>query len=203
MRVILVRHAATSWNQERRIQGGGSDTELSEMGKKQAQILAQLLKGENIVAIYSSPQKRAIDTAKAIAQNYPIEVTIVFGLREIDVGEFEGIPLASLGTSFDQFLVEWRQPDGSANLPGGESLTDLADRVWAVMENIREKHCDGVVVVVSHYFALLTIICRALGLSLSHLGRLRVSVGGISILDFEDKKSRLVVLNDTCHLERI
>lgn len=203
MRIVLVRHGETYWNQEHRIQGGGSDTELSEVGRKQANSLAQLLKGESIVAVYSSPLKRALDTAKAIARYHLVEVTVVPDLREIEAGEMEGIPLASLGSTFDQFLLEWRHGDGSAKLPGGESLADLADRAWAVIEDIRDRHHDGVAVVVSHYFTILTIICRALELPLSHLRRLRVSVGGVSILDFEDRGSRLVVLNDTCHLERV
>lgn len=200
LRVFLVRHGETYWNQERRIQGGNSNTELSEMGRKQAESLAHRLKGENIVAIYSSPLQRALDTAQAIAQFHSVGVTVETELRELEVGELEGLPLSSLSNTFDQFLLEWRQGDGTVKVPGGESLADLAERAWAVIQRLMHRYDDGGVVVVSHYFAILTIICQALGMPLSHMRRLRANVGGVSILDFEDKKPRLVVLNDTCHL---
>lgn len=200
MRIILVRHGATDWNQQRRIQGAGSDTELNETGKEQARSLAELLKKEDIVAIYSSPLKRSLATAETISQYHPIGVTVVPDLREIEAGEFEGMPLASFDSTLDQFLLDWQQGNGAAKLPGGESLVDLSDRTWAVIKDIMNKHSNGTVVVVSHYFVILTTICRALDLPVSHLRRLRASTGSISVLDFEDNKARLVVLNDTCHL---
>ncbi len=200
MRIILIRHGTTQWNQERRIQGGGSDTELNETGKEQIENLARLLKEETITAIYSSPLKRALDTAKAISQYHAAEVTVVPDLRELDVGDFEGMPLTSFSSTLDQFLLDWQEGDGSARLPNGESLTDLTDRTWAFVDNINDNEQNRVVVIVSHYFTILTIICRALKLPLTHLKRLRLNAGGISILDFRDGTARLVVLNDTCHL---
>ncbi len=202
MRIILVRHGVTDWNQQRIIQGGGSDTELNETGREQVKSLAQSLKGENIGAIYSSPLKRALDTAKVISQYHHVGVTVLPDLREIKVGELEGMPLASFDSAFDQFLLDWQQGNGAAKLPGGESLFDLADRAWAVIEDIINRHRDGAAVVVSHYFVILTIICRALDLPMSHLRRLRINAGSVSVLDFEDKRARLVVLNDTCHLSQ-
>ena len=68
LQIILVRHGETYWNQERRIQGGSSNTQLTEVGKRQAEALAQLLKDKNIAAIYSSPLQRALNTAQAIAR---------------------------------------------------------------------------------------------------------------------------------------
>ncbi|HEX7365386.1 MAG TPA: histidine phosphatase family protein, partial [Dehalococcoidia bacterium] len=59
MKLYLVRHGETAWNQERRIQGGSSDIGLSEVGKEQAARLGLVLKGMNIDAIYSSPLRRA------------------------------------------------------------------------------------------------------------------------------------------------
>lgn len=200
LQIVLVRHGETYWNRERRIQGGSSDTQLTEAGKRQAEDLAQLLEDKNIAAIYSSPLQRALDTAQAVARFHPVAVTIEPNLREIEVGELEGMPLASLSTTFDQFLLEWQQGNGSEKLPGGESLADLAQRAWTCIQRLASQYNDGVVVVVTHYFVILTIICEALGMPLAHIRRLRANVGGISILDFGDKKPRLVVLNDTCHL---
>lgn len=199
LRLILVRHGETHWNRERRIQGGLSDTPLSETGKKQAERLARAFAGEKISAVYSSPLQRALDTAQAIVRPHGLEARVVPALREIDVGQLEGMLLTTLGTNLYQLLV--RQQEGDwVNSPGGESLGDLEKRVWAVVENIAAEHRDNIILV-SHYFVTLTIICRALGMPLTSLERLRVSPGSKSILDFERGKPLLTLFNDTCHLE--
>jgi len=163
--------------------------------------LGLALKKTNIDAIYSSPLKRASDTAQAIASRHRLTVQIEPDLREMEVGELEGISIAELGTSFGQFLLQWRQGQGLEKLPGGESVVDLADRVWATVQLIIKKHERGTVVVVSHFFTVVVTICKALGWPLTTLERVRVQTGSISIIDLEDGQPRLLSLGDTCHLK--
>jgi broad specificity phosphatase PhoE len=199
----LVRHGETTWNQERRIQGGSSDVELSELGRKQVERLALALKEVKIDAVYSSPLRRALDTAVAIASNHQLAVQVEPDLREMEVGELEGVPITDIGASFSQFLLQWRQGQGLEKLPGGESVADLADRVWVIIQSINGKHQQGAVVVVSHYFAIVATICKALGWPLTRLERIRVQTGSISMLDLDDRQSRLISLSDTCHLRGV
>jgi probable phosphoglycerate mutase len=65
---------------------------------------------------------------------------------------------------------------------------------------IIDKHAEGTVVVASHYFVTVVIICKALGLPLNHIERIRVQNASVSILDFGDNGACLVSLGDTCHL---
>ena len=200
LRLVLVRHGETFWNQARRIQGSGSDTDLSEMGREQAERLASLLSEEKVCAIYSSPLRRAIDTARAIARFHELTVEIVPDLKEIDAGELEGFFLEKLEGGFAQFLTQCEEGEGLIKMPGGESLTELGQRSWAAIQQIKEKHPEGIVVVVNHYFTILTIICQVLALPLAHIRRMRLTVGSISILDFGELSPHLVLFNDTCHL---
>jgi len=154
----------------------------------------------NIDAIYSSPLKRALDTAQAIAGYHSLTVHIEPDLREMEVGELEGISIADMGTSFGQFLLNWRQGLGTEKLPGGESVAELADRVWAIIQSIKRRHDDGNVVVVSHFFTCVVTICKALGWPLTTIERLRVQTSSISTIEFTDGQPRLVSLGDTCHL---
>lgn len=170
------------------------------MGRKQAESLGLSLKETDISAIYSSPLKRALDTARAIASHHQLAVQVEPDLREIEAGELEGVPIAELATNFSQFLVQWRQGGGSEKLPGGESVVDLGNRVWSAIQHIIDKHKQGTVVVVSHYFVILTIICKALGLPMTHIERIRIQIGSMSVLDFGDKRPCLVSLGDACHL---
>jgi len=195
-----VRHGETSWNQERRIQGGSSDVELSEVGKEQAARVGLALKNTEIDAIYSSPLKRALETAQAIADHHNLKVQVEPDLREMEVGDLEGVSIAELGTTFSQFLLNWRQGMGTEKLPGGESMAELAYRVWAIIQSIKSKHDDGNIVVVSHFFTCVATICRALGWPITTVERIRVQTGSISTIEFADGRPCLVALGDTCHL---
>ena len=200
VRVILVRHGETEWNQLRRIQGGSSDTQLNQRGRQQAESLALKLKGKGIQAIYSSPQQRALDTAQAIARHHQLEVAVESSLREIDAGELEEMPIDKVGVHLTQLLTGGGQEEGVFRMPGGESLAEVQQRAWSTIQRLINEHPDGVLVVVSHYFVILTIICSVLNLPLSQLGRLRLDPSSISTIVFDDQTTRLVLLNDRCHL---
>jgi probable phosphoglycerate mutase len=196
-RIILARHGKTDWNRELRIQGGSSDTPLNAEGGQQAENMALRLSQRSIQAIYSSPLKRALETAESIARLHNIEVVVEKSLKEIEAGKLEGATSAELGMRFSELLTR----DGvSKRMPEGESLTDLQQRSWGFIQKINRKHTDGELVVVSHYFAILTIICSALMLPLTHITRFRLSTGSISIINLDEKEARLELFNDTGRL---
>ena len=199
MKLILVRHGETYWNKERRVQGGASDIELNDTGLEQAKKLAAFLENEPVTAILSSPMQRTIATAKIIASQHQLPVEIDQGLRELKVGELEGMPIPNLTTTFSQFLMQWWQDRGAMKLPNGESLIELQQRAWEVIKDLLEKHKDGTAVVVSHYFVILAIIFKALNLPLDCFTKFKVDPGGVSILEFRDFGTRLVTFNDTSY----
>lgn len=200
VKVILVRHGETYWNQSRRLQGGNSDIQLNQNGWRQAESLALRLKPERIQAIYSSPLQRALNTAQAIASHHQIEVKIEPDLKEVDAAELEGIPLAELGTHIDQFLTGESEGKSIFKKYGGESLAELQQRGWGTIQRLVDGHHDGVLVLVSHYFTIMTIICSVLNLPLSQIARLRLGAGSISVVTFDKQATRLILLNDTCHI---
>ena len=206
MKLILVRHGETYWNDERRIQGGDSDIELNDTGLEQVRKLAAFLENEPITAIFSSPLQRATATAEVIASHHQLPVEIDQGLRELRVGELEGMSVSNLSTTFSQFLMQWWQDGGAVKLPNGESLVELQQRAWKVIERLLERHKtspehnkDATVVVVSHYFVTLVIILKALDLPLDYFTKFKLDLGGVSILEFRDYGARLLAFNDTSY----
>lgn len=183
----------------RRIQGGGSNTELNETGKMQAEKLGLALKDKDIEAIYSSPLQRAVHTAEAIARYHDLKVNVDKDLREIDAGDMEGVTLDNLIKDFSHYLIKFNEGDGTGKLPNGESLEDLRQRAWRVAQDVVRKH-QGVAVIVSHYFVTLSIICAALEMPIASVRKMRVRPAGITILNFTHDKVILRVFNDTCHL---
>jgi broad specificity phosphatase PhoE len=199
LKLILIRHGETHWNKDGLVQGGDSDIELNDTGLEQARKIAAFLKNEPIIAILSSPLQRAVATAEVIASQHQLPVEIDQGLKELKVGDLEGMSISNLRTTFSRFLLQWRQDGEAMKLPNGESLVDLQQRVWKVIEGLLEEHKDGTAVVVSHYFVTLTIILKALNLPLDCLTKFKLDLGGVSILEFRDYGARLVTFNVTSY----
>ncbi len=209
MRLILVRHGTTDWNQQRRVQGL-SNLGLNETGKRQAEALAQALKNERVDAIYTSPLRRAQETAHAISRFHQVEVVTLDGLKELDVGEVDGMTYDDMKIYHSEFFTKWMADFTSVRLPGGGTVPELRDQCCAAVKDIREKQqtvggekCgdeDKVVVAVTHFFPIMCIICDSLGMDLSYCRRLRLDVASMCTLDFHPERTVLVSFNDTCHL---
>jgi broad specificity phosphatase PhoE len=206
LKLILVRHGETYWNKEGLVQGCDSDIELNETGLEQARKVAVFLENEPITTILSSPLSRAKSTAEVIAKHHRLPVEIDPALMELKVGELEGMSVSHLRTTFSQFLLEWWKDGEATRLPNGESLVELQRRAWNVIELLLERHKtnpehnkDATVVVVSHYFITLAIILKALSLPLNCFIKFKVDLGGVSILEFRDYGTRLLVFNDTSY----
>ena len=209
MRLILVRHGETYWNEERRIQGGDADIDLNDTGLEQARKVAAFLESEPITAVLSSPLQRAKATAEAIASHHQLPVEIDEGLRELRVGELDGVSVSNLSTTFSQFLLQWWQDREATKLPDGESFAQLQQRAWKVIEGLLERprlvgagpeHSEGTtVVVVSHYFVTLAIILKALELPSDCFTKFKLDPGSVSVLEIQDHGPRLVTFNDTSY----
>jgi probable phosphoglycerate mutase len=143
--------------------------------------------------------KRAVETAQIIGRYHDIPLHIDQSFKELEVGDMEGMELENLTSDFGRYLIEWRKGQGTERLPGGESLSDIRDRAWSAVQRIIDTY-NGTVMLVSHYFVILTVICAALDMPLAGLRRFRIQVASISIVDFENGIPCLSLLGDTCHL---
>jgi broad specificity phosphatase PhoE len=197
LRLTLVRHGETLWNQAGKIQGL-ADIELSKLGIAQAKKLALSLQHENFDMIFSSPLKRAYATAQAIAVHHALPITIEKDLHELNAGELEGLTFPELQLRYGEFLSKWMNDHSSVTMPQGESLQEVQDRVWPVIQRITKTSENALVV--SHSFVIITILCKARNLSLSHSKEMRVGVASKTSLEIENGTMNVVSFNDTDHL---
>ena len=201
MLLILVRHGETESNRER-LALGREDVPLNERGRRQAAALTASLAGVPATAIYASPLRRAVETARPLAEALGLEVQVDEDLIEMAVGDLEGLSPQELSDRHGDFLREWFSTQaGNLRMPGGESLQDVQDRAWAAIERLRERHPEETVVVVTHNFTIHAILCRALGLPLASFRRLRHDLAAKAVLELRDDRVIVISLNDTCHLE--
>ncbi len=142
MHILLVRHGETSANLERRYEGSG-DSPLSMAGQKQAGDLSIILATINIDAVYSSPKKRCLETAKIIANPHRIEVQVTPGLEEVDFGLWEGLTFAEIEQKAPDRVVKWIDDPVHVRPPLGETLEEMASRVFEAYDKIFSSFVGG------------------------------------------------------------
>jgi broad specificity phosphatase PhoE len=186
VQVLLVRHGATDWNLQGRCQGT-TDLDLNEVGVHQAEQIAASLTNETIHGIYSSNLKRAQQTAQFISRHHQLPVLIETDVRELDHGELEGLTFAEIKENYSQFIQKWRTEPAEIQVPGGERLVDVARRAWNGLNGIVQLHsAEETLVVVSHNFPILGIICRITGTDLNSYRTYHLDPCGVTRLNHHD-----------------
>lgn len=142
MKLYVARHGQTRWNAENRI-CGRTDLPLTEVGLSQARELAEKAVPLGIDLIISSPMVRALDMARIIGQRCGAEVQVDERLIEQNYGVFEGRDRKDTG-----FLANKRQ--FATRYPGGESMLDMAGRLYPLLREIKEKYPDNCVLLACH-----------------------------------------------------
>jgi len=198
-KLILVRHAESTWNQTGRYQGR-IDTELSEQGQKQASLLAERLSSVPLAAIYASPLRRALHTAITIGVAQSMDIRVEPDLTEIDHGAWNGLLKDEVEKRFGPLLQQWLVTPSKVQMPGGESLVDVGQRAKAVLSRILADHPTGTVVVCSHDAVLKVLIADLIGMHLDRFWSFGICNASISIVECNQGFNRLLCLNDACHL---
>jgi probable phosphoglycerate mutase len=152
-RLILIRHGETDWNVERRWQGQ-ADVPLNARGRRQAAQVAQSLADVGITAIVSSDLSRAAETAQALAYATGLSVHYDPRLREICQGEWEGQSIEKIQANYSEQLRQRNENPAAIAAPGGETATQVLERLLDAVEEIRQDYPDATVAVVSHGYAL-------------------------------------------------
>ena len=167
----------------------------------QAERLAEALSSEPIVAVYSSPLSRTVDTAQPIASAHSLAVQIEPRLIEMDIGELDGLTFTEVRERYPGLLEAWVADEGSGHtMPGGERLVDVQERAADAVRSLADRHPDEAICVVTHNFVILSLLAGILAIDLSGFRRLRHAVAAITTLEINGDRRRLLRFNDTCHL---
>ncbi|HEX3033544.1 MAG TPA: histidine phosphatase family protein [Thermodesulfobacteriota bacterium] len=199
MKLILVRHAETEWNRLGRCQGF-ADLELNENGRGQVKELAKSLRDKVISAVYSSDLRRAVDTAKAIADCHGLTVEIDPDLREMNQGDLEGLTFDVIREKYAELLTEWRENPELVRLPLGETLKEVQERALKSVEKMYSKHSGETVVAVSHNLTIVTLLCKFTGVELKEFLSFKLQASSKNVILFENSSCKVDFINDVSHL---
>lgn len=152
MKIFFVRHGETESNAKKIIMGSRIDDPLNKNGKRQARALCNLL-SEDFDIIFSSPLKRASETAKTVSEYLRITHLTDDRLKEIDVGSLSGKTPEELEDSIrDKMALEKAENKKIMDCKsfGGESVTEVYDRVKNFISDIKNKYPNKKILVITH-----------------------------------------------------
>jgi broad specificity phosphatase PhoE len=135
-----------------------------------------------------------------VAEAHGLPVIMHDGLREIGVGEWEGLLMDEIEQRYAQVLRDWWDRPHLTRIPGGETLDELRDRGMRAIAEIRSRVPDGEVAVVAHGGVNKTIILTALGAPLASYWRIRQANTCVNVLEYDGDRARVLILNATAHL---
>ncbi|HVF06374.1 MAG TPA: bifunctional RNase H/acid phosphatase [Frankiaceae bacterium] len=198
--LLLVRHGETELSVAGRFSGTG-DPELTERGWAQAKALAgRAASFGPVTAVWTSPLRRAADTAAGIAEALGLPVRVDDRLAECDFGEWEGLTFAQIQERDLGLLAEW-MGDADVAAPGGESFAAVTRRVRQARDAVLAAHPGETVVVVSHVTPIKTLLRLALDAPPSLLHRLYLDLASLSQAEwYPDGHAIVRRVNDVAHL---
>lgn len=202
MRFLLIRHAETVWNREKRYQGL-SDIPLSEHGKLQARLLAKQLRDVPIDRIFSSPLSRAYDTAVQVAEGRPLRIRKEKRFQELDFGPWDGKTCSELNSRFGKEFQNYRKEPFFYPLPGEGSLSRARLRVGSALQEIKDNVTkpNETVAIVTHGGILKLILFELLDMSSRFYRCLELGNTSVTVVDVLEDRAMLQLLNDMRHLE--
>ena len=198
--VLLVRHGQTESN----VNGffmGWSNEDLNKIGYTQARRLSSRLACLPITSFYTSPLKRAYNTATIIAAPHKLELKVLDDLIEIQQGDWQGLHIDEIRQRWPELWQQSRIDPSEVTLPNGESFQQVTERAARAFDMIVADNQDKHVVIATHDVVIRVIVAHALGTSNSIYRRLEINNASLSIIRVTDSKTRLITLNDTSHLE--
>jgi broad specificity phosphatase PhoE len=204
LRLLLVRHARSTWNELHRIQGQ-LDPPLSDSGLGQARRLGERLhhrSGWRPAGFYSSDLVRCRQTSEAVSTAIGLEPIYMPELREIALGEWEGLTREDLMARYPALWERWvSHPDWDL-VPGGELAADFEERVSAALDGIRRRHESGDVLIVTHGGVIQVALGRALGWPGSRGAfPFRIQNTSLNVLEMGPRRAVISRVNDTAHLD--
>lgn len=192
MRCYLCRHASYegigTW-----LPGRTDQAELSEAGRAEADRLGAALAPVGIEAIYSSPRRRALDTAAPLAHRLGLPIRPLDRLDDVDYGEWTGSRVDALAG--DPRWQRWNTLRAAARAPGGELVAEVAARVVGTLERLRERHPRGRIALVSHCDPIRAGLAHFLGVAADPFDRLAIDPATVSVIELTEGSVRVESVN--------
>ena len=202
MILYIIRHGQTAWNKEE-VFRGTKDIPLNEVGQKEAAALGTYLKDIQFNAIYTSPLSRAVQTAEAVARAQGISPDVEASLMDLNFGSWQGVSHEEIKKSYPELYHTWKTAPDQVKFPKGESLHHVLTRIEDLLDRLAKEHVDHTVGLFSHRVVCKVLLCRLLGLDLSHFWQIQQSTACLNRFRYHEGMWICELINSQCHLEAL
>jgi broad specificity phosphatase PhoE len=198
----LLRHGQTPFSRDNVFCGAGLDPELTPDGLAMADAFAAAHKSTPWRAVYASPLRRTVATARPLCDALGLKMELRDDLKEIHYGKWEGKAVETVDREHHDDYIRW-SADPAWNAPtGGEPAVAIARRALQVIEEIKQRFNGGNVLIVSHKATIRIILCGLLGIDVGRFRyRMACPVGSVSVVEFTPEGPLLQALADRTHLD--
>jgi len=195
VQLILVRHGETE-SSRMGTYCGWTDVGLNDEGIKQAYRVQEKLGYLKIDAFFSSPLKRALQTASIINECFNMEITCCDSLKERSFGVWEDLSYRHISEKFPEELELWQKDWVNYCMKDGESAIDAHNRTVGFINNLIDNNDNGTFLIVTHLGCIRSIAAHLLGMGIEGQWRFRVDNGSITRIEINDEKfAYLTALN--------
>jgi len=192
MKIVLCRHGETDFNVQKRLQGTRINHPINERGKKQAELIAEKLKGLKFNHVFASPLERCKETAEIIAKNHDNKIEFRKELEEVDLGIFSGMNAIEIE---EKYPGKWHErvdsKYGFAHYDGESYESVGGTRITDFLKEIKEKYSSGTILIVTHMGIARLIIGSLLGLSGDEKMEINMPNGCIYFIDYLPHKTNV------------
>lgn len=199
-KLFLVRHGETVWNSERRYIGRTNLT-LSTKGIEQAKSLARRFAREDVEAIFTSPLKRSLETARIIGREVSLEPVVINELIEVDFGKWEGLTYEEIKEKFGEIIDRWLFSPSKVEIPSGESWEEVMRRAKEFLRQVSERP-EKTGLAITHGGIIKTIVALIFNHQRVPFASFLIGNASVSAVGFTEGRPYLLFLNDTCHLKK-
>lgn len=204
-KLILIRHGESVANRKH-IFAGHTDVELEEKGVKQAELTAQYVyENFKVDKVYASDLKRAYETGKKVADLFGLEVIADPGCREIYGGKWEGVTVEELKEKYKESYVNtWRGDISKAEPDDGETVVQLAERIFRHFTEIAEENPGKTVVIATHATPVRAMQSLVLTGGLEKMKDIPWPPNAsVTVMEYNDGKFNCTLVSEAVHLEEL
>lgn len=199
-KIYLIRHGQTDWNVGS-VFRGRADRPLNDVGHMEAAAVAGALAAERIDAVYASPMKRAVETARPTALARDLQVVAVDGLIDVDFGRWQGMAHDRVAKEDPKRFRLWNEQPHLVTFPDGESLGMVRCRAMRALRSLAIRYEGRTIMVVAHRVVNKVVSAALLGLGNSHFWRIKQDPASINLFEIDGGFVTVHRLNDTAHLK--
>ena len=196
----IVRHGQTNWNILGKTQGHGN-SDFTPKGENQALELSKAIKEYPIDYIYSSDLGRAVQTAEIIGSTIGVDIIQTPSLREMGFGDWEGLLIEEIKKDHAKTYETWRNQPHLVNIPNGETLHIIKDRVDSFIKYLNEKYDNKHILLVSHSVTVRVMLLSFLNSGMENIYRIKQDNTALNIVEYRDYGPVVIKMNDTSHMK--